>query len=154
MRYIVFAAVLLAASAPAGEISFDFSLPRGVRLVTEYAGGALPECPGGLTWFDEGQPNLPVVTHTFVIPQGMSVTGAEMEIVTEAVIDGFHNVLPVRVTSRSFLKSGPNSDLESMADFNHCSHPRTGLRLVQQVVALLPLTPIPSGQGCADMPDS
>jgi len=109
MRYIVFAAVLLAASAPAGEISFDFSLPRGVRLVTEYAGGALPECPGGLTWFDEGQPNLPVVTHTFVIPQGMSVTGAEMEIVTEAVIDGFHNVLPVRVTSRSFLKSGPNS---------------------------------------------
>lgn len=90
-------ALFCALPAEAGSIRFDLRFAGYDLSVSDYAGGEFPACPGGLTWFDEGMPNLPVVTSTFVIPQGMSVTDAEVEIIAEETLEGFHDILPVRV---------------------------------------------------------
>lgn len=69
--------------------------------VSEFDGGHIPWCRSGVVGFEEGLPNLPVVSLCYVIPQGASVTGASIEIRSETLLEGFHDVLPVRFTTFS-----------------------------------------------------
>lgn len=96
------AAIVLAiwppAGAHAGEIVFDFHLADDGFTSSTFEGAEVLSCTGGYTGFEEGQPNLPAVSYCFVIPQGTTVTGVGVEVLSEISISGFHDILPVRFT--------------------------------------------------------
>lgn len=86
----------LPATASAGVTSFDFSLHAGSFEMVEYEGGDAVCWPGGRSCFPEGQPDLPAMARTFVIPQGASAVDASIEIISETRLDGIYDILPVR----------------------------------------------------------
>ncbi len=86
----------LPAPASAGGTSFDFSLPAGGFEMVEYEGGDAICWPGASPCFPEGQPDLPAMARTFVIPQGASAVEASVEVISETRIDGRYDILPVR----------------------------------------------------------
>lgn len=94
----VVALVGLPGLSASGGMTFDFSLPGDDYRLQEYGGFELPVCNWGGVGFEDGQPNLPVVSLCFVIPTGSVVTGAALEILSERGIPGFHDILPVRTT--------------------------------------------------------
>lgn len=91
-------AALSAGASTAGEITFCYSLEPGGYDLASFQGSELVTCDGGFVGFEEGMPNLPVVSRCFVIPQGATVTGAGVEILSETALEGLHEVLPVRLT--------------------------------------------------------
>lgn len=93
--------VMLAGPAVAGEVRESFRLESRDFGIRDFDGGAVPWCRSGVVGFDQGLPNLPVVSMCFVIPQGTSVEGATIEVIAESDLDGGHDVLPVRFTPLS-----------------------------------------------------
>ncbi len=93
--------LLLTGSVLAGEIRQGFRLEPGEFGVNDFDGGVIPWCSSGVVGFEEGLPNLPVVSVCFVIPQGTSVAGATIEVLAGTDLDGTHDVLPVRFTPLS-----------------------------------------------------
>lgn len=61
-----------------------------------YEGGDAIYWPGGRSCFPEGQPDLPAMARTFVIPQGASAVEASIEVISETGVDGMYDILPVR----------------------------------------------------------
>lgn len=84
--------------AAAGEIPFAFRLTADDFSISEHDGSGMVWCRSGVAGFDEGLPNLPVVSLCFVIPQGASVTGATIQVRSETIFHGIHDLLPVRFT--------------------------------------------------------
>lgn len=87
---------VLPAAASAGATSFDFSLDAGGFEIVAYEGGEAVYWPGGSSCFPEGQPDLPAMARTFVIPQGASAVDASIEVLSETRIEGMYDILPVR----------------------------------------------------------
>jgi hypothetical protein len=94
----VLLAVMLSGPAGGGETVFDYALPGDGYAVSTFEGAEVLSCSEGVTGFEEGLPDLPTVTWCFVIPQGTTVTGAGVEILSETTLAGFHDILPVRMT--------------------------------------------------------
>jgi hypothetical protein len=92
------ALLLVSHPASSDEISRDFSIRAdGFETVT-FEGSDLLLMDGGTSCFEAGQPDLPATAFTFVIPQGMTAISADFEILSESVIDGRLDILPVRVS--------------------------------------------------------
>ncbi len=97
LRLCALSFLLTAAQAAGGEIVFDYSLAAGDWEVSSFEGAEVIYCLEGAVGFEEGQPNLPVVSRCFVIPQGTSITGASLDVLSEQVLLGRHDILPVRL---------------------------------------------------------
>jgi len=87
----------LAGFATAGEITVDFDMPGSGYQMTAFEGGDYVYWPDGVSCMDEGRPDLPGTSFCFVIPQGTTVTSADVEILGESAVDGSYDILPVRV---------------------------------------------------------
>lgn len=132
------ASLLLAATAVGGEIVFDYSLSLDDVRIDRFEAGSVLSFPDGVVCFEEGMPNLPGVSYCFVIPQGTTVTGAELEVLSETALDGRYDILPVRVTAIS-QAPGPffydetiylgEEAFPSSQVISTCSGNRTGFRL-------------------------
>jgi hypothetical protein len=91
------AVIGLSRIAASGEIVFDYNLAESGFEVSTFEGAEVLSCEGGVVGFEEGLPNLPAISYCFVIPQGTTVTGATFESLSESSLDGFHDILPVRI---------------------------------------------------------
>lgn len=88
---------LITGAASAGSVSFYYRLPDGAFGLSAFETFEMVTCADGGTGFEEGQPNLPVVSLCFVIPQGTEVSGASFRIETETQLPGFHDIVPVAI---------------------------------------------------------
>lgn len=89
---------LLSLSARAAELRHVFRLEPGDFGTESFDGGVIPWCASGVVGFDQGLPNLPVVSICFVIPQGCSVGRATVGELAGFDLAGSYDVLPVRFT--------------------------------------------------------
>ena len=97
MKYVpalLIAAFLIPVSA--GEITMDFTTPTDGVEMTVFEGYDLPIIEGGLTTFAEGYPNVPGIPYTFLLPQGTTLTGVNVEVTGSMEIEGTWNIDPIR----------------------------------------------------------
>ena len=95
--------ILFAGASVGGELRAVFSLESAEFSVRSLEEGVVPWCRSGVVGFDQGLPNLPVVSLCFVIPQGASVEGASLDILGGTDVEGVHDILPVRFTPFSHV---------------------------------------------------
>lgn len=93
---LMLAMALLPGAVSAGTISFDLDMQAGDYEMTTFEGHDMVWWPEGVVCFEEGSPALPSITRCFVIPQGMTATGAEIEVLTEAQVGESYDLMPVR----------------------------------------------------------
>ena len=80
-------------SVQASDISF--SIDPDVVEVTEFRGEDVLSIPGGASPFVDGEPGLPGVRYSMVIPQGTFLEDVEVEVLSKVDLPGFFDVAPV-----------------------------------------------------------
>ena len=89
--FLQVAMVLL--SVQAADISFTID-PAVVEFTT-FCGEEVVYIPGGVSPFADGEPGLPGMGYSMVIPQGTSLENVEVEVLSKIDLPGIHNVAPV-----------------------------------------------------------
>ncbi|PIE52236.1 hypothetical protein CSA37_07705 [Candidatus Fermentibacteria bacterium] len=117
------------------DISFTMD-PEEVAF-TLFMGEEAVYIPGGASPFEDGEPGLPGVSYSMVVPQGMKLQTVQVEILASEELSGVHNVLPVvSVPLNSSVpevlpRSRSYNENSFPADHIHAIHTgnRTGFRI-------------------------
>jgi len=80
-------------SVQAADLSFTIN-PSDVAFTT-FRGEEVVYIPGGASPFMDGEPGLPGVGYSMVIPQGTCLESVEVEVLSEVVLPGIHSIAPV-----------------------------------------------------------
>jgi hypothetical protein len=93
----VLIAVVLAGAfhAAADEIRLDVALDASDVSVEKWMGRDVLSIPGGVVPFDEGEPCLPGIPCTALLPQGCSMDSVTVEIVAEEILQGRYDLAPI-----------------------------------------------------------
>ncbi len=91
MLFVQVAMVLL--SVQASDISFTMD-PAAVEFAT-FRGEEVISIPGGSSPFVDGEPSLPGMGYSMVIPQGTFLESVQVEVLSKVEISGIHNIAPV-----------------------------------------------------------
>ncbi|MCK5133912.1 MAG: T9SS type A sorting domain-containing protein [Candidatus Sabulitectum sp.] len=89
--FLQVAMVLL--SVQAADISFTID-PAVVEFTT-FRGEEVVYIPGGASPFADGEPGLPGMGYSMVIPQGTYLENVEVEVLSKIDLPGIHNIAPV-----------------------------------------------------------
>jgi hypothetical protein len=81
--------------AAAETIRMDVTLDASDVAVDTWMGLDVISIPGGAVPFDEGEPALPGIPCAVLLPQGGSINSVTVEVVTEEILDGRFDVVPV-----------------------------------------------------------
>ena len=113
MRKLMIAAVVLAVfSISSGEnITFEFSLDPEQIEYQEWRGQDVVYIPGGVVPFDHGDPALPGLPYTFLLPQGTSVSRVVLDVHSQEELAGTFSLAPVTagILSRPFSPAAPSA---------------------------------------------
>lgn len=134
------AAILLlifTASLAAEEIEFDLNMTAESVEFTTWMGSDVVQLPGGAVPFSQGEPGLPGIPYTFVLPQGSSIGKVTVEATETQVLPGRFDIAPVNVMTLSsdFQPAVPSGAYTSSEPFpaepvtRTLSGSRTGFRL-------------------------
>ncbi len=85
--------IMLMLSIQIADISFQ--IDSDVVEFSTFRGEDVISIPGGASPFSDGAPGLPGVNYSMVIPQGTSLEGVEVEVVSEYSFSGIYNITPV-----------------------------------------------------------
>jgi hypothetical protein len=96
MKSAVLCTAVLAAAAAAGTIQLDLRFEENDVRISDFRSNHIVEIDGGMVAFDEGMPSLQGLTYTFVIPQGSTVTGAEVTGIERIPLGSGYRIDPVR----------------------------------------------------------
>ncbi len=131
--------VLLAAiSISYGEvIIYDFSLDADDIQFSQWIEGDVISIPGGVAPFEEGNPSLPGIPCTFLLPQGSSITDVTVDVHSQVTLDGVFDITPVNylILSKPYASADRSSVYHSNTPFpsspveQTASGNRTGFRL-------------------------
>lgn len=91
MLFLQVAMVLM--SVQATELSFSID-PAAVEFTT-FRGEEVLFIPGGASPFVDGEPGLPGMGYSMVIPQGTYLENVEVEVLSRIDLPGIHNIAPV-----------------------------------------------------------
>ena len=80
-------------SLQGADISFSLD-PADVEF-TDFRGEEVVYIPGGSAPFENGDPSLPGVSYSMVIPQGTSLEDVQVEILSTVELPGIHRIAPV-----------------------------------------------------------
>ncbi len=80
-------------SAQVADMSFTID-PDMVQF-TEFRGEDVLYIPGGAAPFEDGEPGLPGMGYSFVIPQGTSLESVNVEVLSKVDLPGTYNIAPV-----------------------------------------------------------
>jgi hypothetical protein len=87
-------AMLLAAfTLQTGALSFS-AHPAELQIVSFMEGEAVT-MPGGAPAFEPGDPHLPGVTYSLVLPQGEQLVDVEVEVLSSVELPGVHEIAPI-----------------------------------------------------------
>ena len=145
--------LIFSASLIAEVIEFDLDLsPESVNF-SSWMGRDVVEIPGGAVPFAQGEPGLPGVPRTFVLPQGSSIAEVTVEAIETEILPGRFDIAPVNVMtlSGSFQPAVPSAAYTSAEPFparpvtQVSSGSRTGYRLGSFVLVPFIYEPL-SGQ--------
>lgn len=84
---------MLVLSLQGADITFTLN-PADVQF-TEFRGEEAVYLPGGACPFENGEPALPGIGYSMVIPQGASLENVTIEVLSTVELPGFHRILPV-----------------------------------------------------------
>ncbi len=128
-------AIMVLLSIQVADISFQ--IDSEVVEFSTFRGNDVVSIPGGASPFSEGEPSLPAVGYSMVIPQGTRLEGVEVEVVSEFVFTGIYNIIPViclplnqpipSFLSRSPLYSYSSFPSNSIQDLN--TGDKTGFKI-------------------------
>ena len=80
-------------SVQATDVTFTLD-PAAVQF-TEFRGEDVVYIPGGASPFVDGEPGLPGMGYSMVIPQGTYLEGVEVEVLSTVTLPGIHRIAPV-----------------------------------------------------------
>ncbi len=80
-------------SVQAADIAFTLD-PAAVEF-TIFRGEEVVYIPGGASPFEDGEPGLPGMGYSMVIPQGTYLESVQIEVLSKVDIPGIHNIAPV-----------------------------------------------------------
>ncbi len=80
-------------SVQASDISF--SIDPAVVELTEFRGEDVLYIPSGTSPFVDGEPGLPGIGYSMVIPQGTYLEDVEVEVLSKVDLPGFYDIAPV-----------------------------------------------------------
>ncbi|MCD4707708.1 MAG: T9SS type A sorting domain-containing protein [Candidatus Sabulitectum sp.] len=84
---------LILMSVQAADITFTLD-PAAVEF-TSFRSEEVVYIPGGASPFADGEPGLPGMGYSMVIPQGTYLESVEVEVLSKVTLQGFHNIAPV-----------------------------------------------------------
>ncbi len=113
MRISLFALALVVPVIIAGEISFEVFIGQDDFVIDQFDRYDVITLEGGCSAFQDGLPDLPAYSYTWVIPQETTVTGVRVDILNEIELDGTFSINPVR-TSIIGQQPGPFLPEESV----------------------------------------
>lgn len=87
--------ITVAVSLLAQLLPLSFSLDPSDAVFVPFRMDEAVFIPGGASPFEEGEPALPGVTYSLVIPQGTALSDVTVEILHETAIPGIHSIVPV-----------------------------------------------------------
>lgn len=89
------ALLMLAAAISIGPSTIDFVADPADVSFEAYPSGELVVLPGGASPFQQGDPSLPGVGYSLVLPQGTSLLSVDVEVLGSVELPGTHLIHPV-----------------------------------------------------------